>query len=231
MKMTDRRWSLVGGSYCVLAVVTFMAAVSPSPACRTSETKDVAQVSQIFAPDNQRLSDDQWDTRNTYWITIWCTRNCVPCEKQKALVPELEAAGYHVIVRKSPGGRFIKSFPALVITKDKPGGNILHTLYGYHTLTQLDEILGIEEEEIEDPDYDIFSPKATISKPVLIAVLNKGSEKQSKELEKLRGTMDVFVTVTTRRDGLSSITLLYGQGKVQIWRGFVTAEEILDALK
>jgi hypothetical protein len=108
------------------------------------------------------------------------------------LVPALEAAGYHVIVRRVPGQRWIKSFPALVITKDKPSGDALHTLYGVYTVEKLDSILEIgeapEEEVDEDPDYDIFSPKPHEYRYSVVAYVfdNDEGKEQFKELSNLR---------------------------------------------
>jgi hypothetical protein len=154
--------NFLGGCYAVFAIVTFMVAVETIPTNVSSQALRVAQVSQGLVLNSERLSDNQGDTRGQYWITIWTTRNCAACKRQKALVPALEAAGYHVIVRRVPGQRWIKSFPALVITKDKPSGDALHTLYGVYDTEKVDKVLEIgatpEEEVDEDSDYDIFSP-------------------------------------------------------------------------
>jgi hypothetical protein len=163
--MTDNKWTLVGGCYAIFALASYMAAVSPCDQVYATRPQVVEASVEITGVYSQRL--DNPDTRADYWITIWTTNNCGACERQKALVPAFEAAGYHVVIRHTPGGRWIKSFPALIITKDKPSGEALHTLNGLHTLEQIDETLKIgegqeiEEDEVEDPDYDIFHPLYT----------------------------------------------------------------------
>jgi len=163
-KMSNKLWTLIGGCYAAYAIVLFMAAISPCPANTITQTKAVAQANQSPPLSGKRLYlVDPKAERTHYWLTLWTIRNCPACERQKALVPTLEADGYHVIVRQVPGARWIKSFPAIVITKDKPGGDILHILYGIQTTQTLDKILKIGEapespEDPETPDYNITFP-------------------------------------------------------------------------
>jgi hypothetical protein len=240
--MSDRTWTLIGASYAVFALVTFMAAVEKSPAICADQPQDVASIPEVPAVYNSGLFDAEGVSRNEYWITIWTTRNCGACEKQKALVPAFEAAGYNIVIRKSPGGRWIKSFPALVITKGKPGGDILHTFYGVHTVERIDEILEIgetPEEDVEDPDYDIFSPKACEQefryRVVAYVYDNEEVREQFKELGKLRdsGLFSVKVYVVFAKEGKIRVSLTDADNDrlLGLWLKPVTAHVILMTIQ
>lgn len=117
--MKNKHWTLIGASYAIFALtIATMATYQESDTLVANQPTVVAQATEGPVWRGKRLDlDDTRSERSRYWITIWTTRNCTACERQKALVPEMEAAGYHIVVRQVPGQRWIKSFPASLSQK------------------------------------------------------------------------------------------------------------------
>lgn len=245
--MKRNLFTLAGVCYAVFAIVCFMEAVDTRPSYTITEPEVVAQADQGDALRSSRLyqSDAKAD-RSNYWLTIWVTKSCYGCEQQKAEVPALQAAGYNVVLRKGPPGRWIKSFPHIIINRDRLNGERVTELAGFHTLAEIDEVLQIgveEEEEVEnDEDYNIFSPKAQVNAINLVVWLNDSEEcdRQYDEIAKLRKlgfSANVYVVGKRKppRHIVSFPTIVLIDNRrdsvcVAVWRKFVTAEEILDAL-
>ena len=250
--MKDKHWTLIGGSYIVFAIaVATMAQIETSNPVVTDQSPFVGGTTESPVWRGQRLdlADSKTD-RSQYWLTIWVTKSCYGCEQQKAEVPALQEAGYNVVVRKGPPGRWIKSFPHIVINRDRLNGERVTELAGFHTLAQIDEALKIGEtpeeevDEEEDPEYDIFRPKAQVNLFNLVVWLDDSEEcdRQYEEIAELRKkgfSANVYVVGGPKRKprhvtSFPHIVLIHnrpgGGVCVAYWGRFVTAEEILDAL-
>ena len=249
--MTDKHWTAIGASYAIFAItIATLAQIETSPTRITDQPPVVAQATESPVWRSQRLDLDDTNPRRNYWLTIWVTKSCYGCEQQKAEVPALQEAGYNVVVRKGPPGRWIKSFPHIVINRDRLNGERVTELAGFHTLTQIDEALKIGEtpeeevDEEEDPEYDIFRPKAQVNLFNLVVWLDDSEEcdRQYEEIAELRKkgfSANVYVVGGPKRKprhvtSFPHIVLIHnrpgGGVCVAYWGRFVTAEEILDAL-
>lgn len=145
-----------------------MAAIEESPPIIADQSKVVVKADRVPLICSQRLH--QSNPRRDLFLTIWTTRNCAPCEQQKAEIPILEKAGYNVVLRTVPAPRFIKSFPTTVVTRGRLNGERVTVFSGFKTLAEIDAILQVreveeeeveeevEDEGVEDEDYDIFTP-------------------------------------------------------------------------
>jgi len=238
--MTNKLWTLVGSGYVCFALISAVAATSPSPTLLVNQPPIVAQAHQSSFGCGERLHLADENPRRDLWLCIWSTRNCAACVRQEAEIPALESAGYNVILRKAPAPRFVKSFPATIVTRGSPTGPRVDTWAGFKTLTEIDARLKIgeeTEEEVENPDYDIFTPQTNIRIATIVAWIDgsETSRQQLKEFRKLR-KLDFRVNVHIIDIGQVApyIILLDIRRRpppvIAIWNRFVTAEEILDAL-
>ena len=241
--MSDKYWILIGGLYIVFALtIATMATYQESNTFTADQPTIVAQATESPAWRGERLDIDDANPRRNLFLTIWSTRDCYGCQQQEAEIPALQAAGYNVVLRKVPAPRWAKSFPTTVVTRDTINGEEVTRFSGYKTTKEIDEILQIgeaEEEEVED--YNIFSPKAQVGPLNLVVWLSDTEEcdRQYDEIIKLRKkgfTANVYMIEAKRppRHITATPTIILIDNRkgvcIGIWRGFVTAEEILDAL-
>jgi len=240
--MTDKHWTAIGASYAIFAIaIATLATHQTSHTSITGQPTVVAQATESPVWRSQRLDLDDANPRRNYWLTIWVTKSCYGCEQQKAEVPALQEAGYNVVVRKGPPGRWIKSFPHIVINRDRLNGERVTELAGFHTLAQIDEALKIgetPEEEVEDPDYDIFRPKAQVNTLNLVVWLD-GSEESNRQydeiakLRKLGFSANVYVVGGPKRPprhivNFPTVILIDNshRGGIYVWLHFVSATTI-----
>ena len=250
--MTDKHWTAIGASYAIFAIaIATLATHQTSHTSITGQPTVVAQATESPVWRSQRLDLDDENPRRNLFLTIWSTRNCFGCEQQEAEIPALQAAGYNVILRKVPAPRWVKSFPTTVVTRDTLNGEEVGRFTGFKTLAEIDEILKIGEtpeeevDEEEDPEYDIFRPKAQVNLFNLVVWLNDSEEcdRQYEEIAELRKkgfSANVYVVGGPKRKprhvtSFPHIVLIHnrpgGSVCVAYWGRFVTAEEILDALR
>lgn len=227
--MNNKLWAILGGVYAAFAILTFMAAVDSNNPVVANPSQNVANSSSTNHRSGQRLY--QSNPRKDYWLTIWTIQGCYACKQQKKEVPALRKAGYNVVVREVYLPKKIKLFPTTVVTKGKLNGERVTTVEGFKTVKDFDTILKIRDDpkEPDEPDYHIYWVGVSV-----VAVIDTGpyGDRQVQELIRLK-KYGINVKIHRRRTGIPTIVLVdYRQNVVvAVWRRFVTAEEIVAALR
>jgi len=249
--MNRKIWTVIGACYAAFAITIAMVAVEESDSLVADQTSIVAQADNGHALSGERLYQFDANPRRNLFLTIWSTRDCYGCQQMEAEIPALRKAGYNVVLRKVPAPRWVKSFPTIVVNRDRLNGPRVTVIAGFKTTAEIDAILQVTEEEDgeeadeevdNDEDYNIFSPKAQVHALNLVVWLsnNEVCNRQYDEIAKLRKkgfSANVYMVETKRppRHILSTPTVVLIDNRrgvvVAIWRRFVTAEEILDVLR
>ena len=243
--MKSKYWTIIGGLYAGFTILVAMVAVEEGLKITADKPQDVARAVGENVLCGERLHQSDTNPRRDLFLTIWSTRWCASCEKMEAEIPALEAAGYNVVLRKVPAPRWVQSFPTIVVNKGSLNGERVTVIAGFKTTEEIDEILQIREateEEVEDPDYNIFSPRTQVHDLNLVVWLHPDCDvcdRQYEEIAKLRKlgfSANVYMLggPTAPPEHINSfptVVLIYNRGPrgfvLGIWREFVTADQIL----